>query len=189
MTEAEQPILGVMAADAEAIAALLRAKRGDKAIRRRARVALAQAFAMIDLGAQGTASPDACAAPEDDGRAGVADALPAARELEAVRRNLGDGAQPAVRPLREVWVRSPYPVRVMPLIYDLQRQRLVASLAARCELPMALSEARITWMETRCNIEQPGVVRQVRPADSPGAERLLGSELELIRKRGRSRFS
>lgn len=186
MSEDAQPMLKIMAADAEAIATLLRQKRGDRSLRPRARAALATAFSLIETGVEDS---EVTVSAAGVGAADVEVILLAAVELETVRRKLGDGAQTATRPLKDVWVRTPLPVMIMPLVYDQQRQRLVAAVCARAELPLALSEARIAWMEKRCNVEHPGVVRQVRAANSPESERLLGSELELIRKRGRSRFS
>ncbi len=183
MSDQATDVMQVMVADAEAIALLLRQRRGDKVTRRKARAVLAQAFAVIDRGDRHQ---------EDEQRmqpVGRNEALSVQVTMQAARRALGDDYRSAVRRIADVWIRKPLPVRVMTLVFDAQRQRMLARMQARAHVPLALNDERVDWIERRCQAEQPGVVREVRPAANADSDRLLASELELIRKRGRSRFS
>lgn len=163
----QTPLALVLAADAEHVASLLRQKNGDRALRKQARAVLARAFVAAEPAAITTAI----------------------HELEQIRRAFGDRALAAVRPLKDVWIRAPFRELVPIPAHVRQNLAHVAELFRRGELPLALSEARVDWMQDRCNVAQPGVVRAIRANDDPAAERLLTSELELLRKKGRSRFS
>ena len=177
-----QSLARLLRDDAEAVAGLLRQRRGDREQRREARALLAASFALMP--APSGEDPDATpTAPDPEAL------LAAALAMARTRRALGDDARSSAWPIGKLWIRAPMPQRLLTLVFVAQRERLVAAIEQKLDVPLALSEARIAWAEARCNVEQPGVVREVRTADSPESERLLASELELLRKRGRSRFS
>ena len=180
-------------ADAEHVGGLLRARSGPKAMRRQARGLLARAFAILhDSAGQGSGEmSESAEAPPSPPTADLqpAELLALVGELQQARAALGDNYRRAAWRIGKLWVRTPMPERLLPLCHVRRRAKLVAAIQRRLDMPLALSDERIQWMQDRCNIEQPGVVRGVRESDNPESERLLASELELIRKRGRSRFS
>ncbi len=176
--------LTIVASDAEEIARLLRGKGGDRDVRKRARAVLQRAFAATAFVDE---DPDN-EAPLPDPTVKIPELIAAAHAVEGALVELG-ARDRGIRRLREVWIRTPMWQLVPIPAAVLLRDGWSDAVFARGELPLALSEERIAWAEARCNIEQPGVVRPVRETDDPAAERLLASELELLRKKGRSRFS
>ena len=180
MTALPASLLEMIASDAEAIAALLKQRRGERAQRRTARALLAKTFSLLE---RLESPPEATQQPK------LHEALETQAELQRTHALLAAGRARGIRRIGDVWVRTPMPVRILPLWHVLRRDRMVNVLVAKGELPLALSEARVDWMEQRCQVEQAGVVRPVRSRQDEQSERLLASELELLRKRGRSRFS
>ena len=190
MTVAVEPLLAVLQADAEAVATLLRQRRGDRQARRRARALLATSFRLLQPpSSEGNQAENAVEDVATHKGVCFAEAFEAARELASVRRALGDGALAGARRIADLWIRTPMPDRIRRLVFVQRRVQLVEAIAARSVLPLALNDERIDWMEARCRVDQPGVVKPVTTRDDAESERLLASELELLRKRGRSRFS
>lgn len=162
-------LVTVLVADAAAVAARLAAGAGGRAERTAARQALQRAFV-----AEGS---------DDHERL-----LAAVRDLAWWLSALGDAGVAAVRPLHAVWIRRPFPDRVL---FPVVARRLAAHgrvVWQRCTPQLAFTEERLAWFEARCKAEAPGVVRPVR-ASTQERENLAGSEFELLRKRGKSPFS
>lgn len=183
----------LMRCDAEVVAGCLRARAGERSDRKDARLVLNATFTLLQalpVGAgevpSGEVDPDAQPQPSLPTPEQL---VTAALRLQSMRKKLEDLGKSGLRPIRDVWVRSPFHEHLLTLVFVARRERLCDAIDRRTSLPLALSEDRVEWMEKRCNVEQPGVVRKVRVAENAESERLLSSELELIRKRGRSRFS
>ncbi|GEM_PF-2634359 len=178
----QDALVAVVRADAERVARLLRSKAVDAKARRRARPVLMRAFAATDR--EDVEGDDETAAALD-----LVELLDAAADLQEARRELGDGALDATRPLKDVWIRTPMPDRVLPLVFVDRRTRFVAAVQERVDVNMAIDDERIAYFEARCDVKQPGMVKPIVERTDAEGERLLSSELELLRKRGRSRFS
>lgn len=157
--------------DGRTLADALRGRGGDRDARRLARAALAEAFAV--------------AGGEESS---VEELIRVLRGLREAAEALAGRPLPAIRPLAEVWVRRPMPDRILRPRTAAAVTALGDRIASRMSPPMALSEERIAWMEARCAIEAPGLVRPIRSNPGEG-DKLVGGEVELLRKRGRSPFS
>lgn len=170
--EPASPATGLAAlveSDARRLAARIATGAGAKEARKRARAALNRAFA----------------APADLDTPGWVEVI---AEVAAALRELGDGAVDATLPIGRVWVRRPLPERVMRPLVATRLTAQGSRIYDRCNPRLALSEARVEWFETRCNVESPA---RLRPVRAPEAKRepLSGSEFEFLHKRGKSPFS
>ncbi|MEY3012357.1 MAG: hypothetical protein RIT45_1092 [Pseudomonadota bacterium] len=170
-TLADADLRGLLDGDAARLAGLLRARAGDRSARGEARTQLALAFGL--------------AADAEADRAAL---LAGLTELSHSLAALGDRGSATVRPLREVQVRTPLPDRVLRPRSAWLVDTLSARISERFDPPMALSEERIAWMEARCSQPAPGLLKPMRQNPGEG-DKLVGSEFELLRKRGRSPFS
>jgi len=172
--------------DAQSVATLLRRAGGDRSWRRRGRAVLARAFALAESDVDeppldGDPGPQPPSTPE------IAAVLV---ELEEVRRGLGDLAARRVRRLRDVRIQSPFPHARAAGRSAALASALCADIVDRSTLELTISEQRLAWFEARCEAADPGLLRPIRASRGDGGgHRLLGSELELIRKRGPGRSS
>ncbi len=174
-------LVAILQQDAELIADLARLRRGERADRLAARLLLARVYAVLE-------PPEAAQPTSADGPDPVALAA-IALEAAALRRRLAGPGWQILRPIGEVWIREPYPEFFMQPSGATAAQRLAAQREAQFSLKLALNDQRVGWMEKRCTATQPGLLRPVRTPKTGEGNRLGASELELLRKRGRSKFS
>ncbi|MCO4761594.1 MAG: hypothetical protein KC502_08830 [Myxococcales bacterium] len=160
--------------DAEHIAKLVRKRAGDRAARKAARALLLRVF-----GALQDEEPD----PDVDQLSSLV------VETEAMRRTLEGPGWRVLHRIAEVWVRTPYREMFMRPSCANGAQEIADVRVDRFTPQLALSEARIAWMEQRCEASQPGLLRPVRAPKQGDGHRMTSGELELLRKRGRSKFS
>ncbi len=197
----------VLEDDARALASLMRARRGSRDDRREARAWLGVVFqtlereAAVDAAAEPAAEPpvepptDLPSGPPADVREGPGErAAETGQSLSQVAHTTARwirrlSGPPALGPLRDLWIRVPFPERFMRPVTATRAQRLADACAGHYHLELALNDERVTWMESRCQAADPGMLRPMRQPSSDTNERLSGSELELLRKRGRSKFS
>lgn len=171
-----QAWLSVLQADAEQIGSLLGGGRVARELRQAARAQLWQAFALVELAAQGQAvAPDALRTLRDG--------------LEQLRRSLGDGSPAGIRPLQQVWIRKPLPPRLVLPASARATQRLVQLVEGHFSAAVALTPARLDWFDRRCSQADPTHVAQVRQPDDAKTSRLSAGEMALLVKKGPSRFS
>ncbi len=184
MNDVEPALREVLSLDARHVAELLADGDGDRRSRSTARVALLRAYPFCEVAqsveAEETVEPVASE---------PADLLLVLRQLEDARRSLGDDALATARRIAEVWVRTPFPQRIGRLRLASGLMALSAAVLARLEVSLALNDERITYFETRCGAIESNIGSRIRSPDRDAESRLLPNELELIRKRGRSRFS
>ncbi len=192
MTDARREWFEVLDQDARAVATLLRLPSAPKSARQSARMCLGRAAQLLETLA---GTPEDEEAPATDGEApperveiGDAEVLALVLALAAHRRSLGDH-RTGLRPLREVWRRSPLPERLQQPLCARRVLALVTAIDGRFNATMALSAERLGWFEKRCSEPDPTRVAKVRPPAAEASSRLDGSELELLVKAGRSRFS
>ena len=174
-------LVAILQEDAERIAALARLRRGERADRLAARLLLARVYAVLEPLA--VDHPTSADAPDPVALAAIA------VEVAALRRRLAGPGWQILRPIGEVWIREPYPEFFMRPSGATGAQRLATQREAQFSLKLALNDQRIAWMEKRCTADQPGLLRPVRTPKAGDGHRLGASELELLRKRGRSKFS
>jgi hypothetical protein len=193
-----------LALDVERLGQLSRDPRIDKALRAELRPLLWQVWQTLspptetedegqeELGQAGEAG-EADAAAGSEATAEAPEALPpSASELrvlaeqcaEALRR-CGDDRGAGARPIGQVRIHRPFADRVVVPPSARQTDQLARRVARHFKARLALTEARLKWFEDRANSQAPTSVAQVRQPD--GDKDRLG--LELLRKRGTSRYS
>lgn len=192
MTDARREWFEVLDQDARAVARLLRSPAAPKTARQSARACLGRAAQLLETQAEHL-DGDGGEPASDEVTAGHvevsdADVLALVLALADHRRSLGDH-RAGLRPLREVWRRSPLPERLQLPLGASRVLALVVAIDGRFNATMALSAERLGWFEKRCSEPDPTRVAKVRPPDAEASSRLDGSELELLVKAGRSRFS
>ncbi|MFZ4577270.1 MAG: hypothetical protein ACOYOB_02650 [Myxococcota bacterium] len=192
MTDARREWFEVLDQDARAVATLLRSPAAPKAARQSARACLGRAAQLLEpetatLVGAGNEPTGGEAAPEHI-EVSDTDVLALVLALADHRRGLGDH-RAGLRPLQEVWRRSPLPERLQLPLCANRVLALVVAIDGRFNATMALSAERLGWFEKRCSEPDPTRVAKVRPPDAEASSRLDGSELELLVKAGRSRFS
>ncbi len=177
---------GLLEEDARRLAELLRHRHGPRATRQRARTALQRAWQQL-----AQADPEPGQAPSEAGTSGSdtadADLINAQAELASLRRHLDQaGWAAAIWPIGRLLLRRPLPERFRIPASVRSRDGLIARLVRRAEVDLAISDARVQYMEERCGGGPKVRVRGIREGD---ANRLPDSNFELLRKKGQSRFS
>ncbi len=174
-------LLGLLADQAERVAGVLSQRQGDRSWRRRGRLVLGRAFAL--------AGPAEEAEPHRPSPS-LSEIAALLLELDEVRRGLGDLVSRSIRPLRLVRIQRPFPARRLVGRSAALATRLCGDIVDRSTLKLTISDERLAWFEARCEAADPGLLRPIRASHGDGGgQRLLGSELELIRKRGPGRSS
>jgi len=174
-----QSLTEIVREQARHLATLLRKRPGDRRSRARARDVLQQVFVLDE------AEQDA----KDNDPAHNKDSwVEVCWQLVELERQFSESDQ-VERCVFNWTVRVPFPERFMRPISAYRAEQLSIRCLEHWRVNLALSEERIAWMESRCSAAQPGLLRPMRQSEATRAERLSGSELELLRKRGRSRFS
>lgn len=180
-----------LAEQARDVAALLKSAAGDRALRRRARATLVRAFALAEPAPAAPPGPDTAeSAPEDPAVGTTQEVARALREIDALLLELRGVAGRGLRPLRLMWIRTPWHEHIRPPRAATAAVALVAAIEHRAELPTAIDQAHIDWFEARCQAADPGLLRPIQVQDGKqSGQRMMSGEMELIRKRGSSRFS
>lgn len=194
----------LLAVDVERLGQLSREPRIDKALRAELRPLLWQVWQTLsppteteeeaqDELAQGSEGGESGAPEDSDASAESAEASPASasdlraladRCAEALRR-CGDDRGAGARPIGQMRIHRPFADRVVVPPSARQTDQLARKVAGHFRARLALTEARLKWFEDRANSQAPTSVAQVRQPD--GDKDRLG--LELLRKRGTSRYS
>ncbi len=188
----------LLALDVARLGELSKDPRIDRALRAELRPLLWQVWQTLSPPEDPEESP-----PEESGEvpveaataaegAGEPSAGPNADELrrlaglcaEALRR-CGDDRGAGAWPIGRLRIGRPFVDRVSVPPSARQTDQLALRVTRHFKARLALTEARIKWFEDRANSQAPTSVAQVR---QPAAEKeRLG--LELLRKRGTSRYS
>jgi hypothetical protein len=194
----------LLAIDVERLGQLSRDPRIDKALRAELRPLLWQVWqtlsppteteeeAQDELG-QGSEGEEPGAPEDSEASAESAGASPpraselralADRCTEALRR-CGDDRGAGAWRIGQMRIHRPFADRVVVPPSARQTDQLAQRVARHFKARLALTEARLKWFEDRANSQAPTSVAQVRQPD--GDKDRLG--LELLRKRGTSRYS
>lgn len=192
MTAELTELLAWVADDGRHLAELLRQRAGDRGWRRRGRAVLVRAFSVVDAAAPAGERAAGDRAEGDDGLGALSlvEVTGILREIDDVRVALADPQTPGLRRLAKVRIQRPLREGLQIGRAAAGVEGLVRRIEGRTTVPMAMDDTRLAWFETRCAAAEPGLLRPIRPQDPAGSgERLSTSELELIRKRGRSRYS
>lgn len=191
----------LLAVDVERLGQLSRDPRIDKALRAELRPLLWQVWQTLSPPTETEEEPqDELEQGSEVGEAGAAEvaaepaeaAPPSTSELrqlaercaEALRR-CGDDRGAGARPIGQMRIHRPFADRVVVPPSARQTDQLARRVAGHFKARLALTEARLKWFEDRANSQAPTSVAQVRQPD--GDKDRLG--LELLRKRGTSRYS
>jgi len=181
MKEAHRHLLEQAAGDARRVARLLQSRTGERQWRRRARAVLVRAFSLVEPEAEPEADQGAA---NDAGGISNEELAALLRELEQVRAGLGDLAERSIRPLRLVRIQRPFPQHPTTGRSAALAMALSSAIDRRCAVDLTFDEERLAWFEARCQAADPGMLRPiVASGGKDSGQRLLGSELELIRKR------
>lgn len=186
--------LELVEGDAHAIGERIKLPGTARELRQKARSLLWRAYALLDAvaAAMAAAEGEASGLPIEAQGAGPApdpnDARVLQAELESLRRDLGEKQGDGVRPLQQVWMRTPMPAR---LDFSLPSVRLtetvVRSAHRHFRARVAMTAARLAWFDARCSEQTaPTRVATVRQPDTATSSR---DSLELLVKVGKSKFS
>lgn len=179
-------LLALAQSQAETLAALVRKRHGHRRARSHARALLQRLFVL-----EQSQRPEQSEKPGQSETPGQGDSegdwVSLCWQLAHSERSLLEDT--ATSGLAALLVRSPFPERFMKPLTAGRAERLTSDCLDHWRVNLALSEERIAWMEARCQAAAPGLLRPIRQPDPEQSERLTDSEMALLRKRGRSKFS